>query len=273
MQSAKRFQRIKITAMDVIKPMVALLMMNIIVLIVWTVIGPLHRETVVVTKDPFDRNTETYGICSSDQGFIFLATLGTINFGCLLFAVLQAYHARSISTELQESSFIFTAMAIILVVSFIGIPVLVVAQSNVNALYFIQAGMIFVICTSILTLIFIPKIVAMRKSKVTRSASYDSISRHSEDEGIKVMNSPMIVVQMEEKIKDLKRLLKIQGDRNESSNHKDDAKSDVDEPFDGSIGIASDQQVDATTTSDSENPKLVSTQRISFSSEPPSLMS
>ena len=76
--------------MDVIKPMVALLMMNIIVLIVWTVIGPLHRETVVVTKDPFDRNTETYGICSSDQGFIFLATLGTINFGCLLFAVLQA---------------------------------------------------------------------------------------------------------------------------------------------------------------------------------------
>lgn len=259
--------------MDVIKPMVALLMINIIVLIVWTVIDPLHRETIVVTQDPFDRNTETYGICSSDQGYIFLATLGAINFGCLLFAVLQAYHARSISTELQESSYIFTAMAFILVVSFIGIPVLVVAQSNVYALYFIQAGLIFVICTSILTLIFIPKIVALRKSKLKRSASFASISRHSEDEGIKVMNSPMVVVQMEEEIKDLKRLLGMQGSsRNESSNHKEDANSAVDDPVDISIGIASDQQVDAITTSDSENPRQVYTRKISFT-EPPSSMS
>ena len=47
---------------DVIKPIIVLLMVNVIVLTVWTVIDHLHRETAVVTQDTFDRYTETYGI-------------------------------------------------------------------------------------------------------------------------------------------------------------------------------------------------------------------
>ncbi len=80
--------------MDVIKPMIVLLMVNVIVLAVWTVIDPLHCETIIVTRDPFNPNTETYGICDSEHKDIFLAMLGTINLGCLLFAVFQAYQAH-----------------------------------------------------------------------------------------------------------------------------------------------------------------------------------
>jgi hypothetical protein len=216
--------------MDVIKPMIALLMLNIIILTVWTIKDPLRRETVVVRTDPFDRKTETYGTCSSDHAQIFLAFLFTINLGCLLFAVFQAFQARTISTELQESGYIFTAMAFILVVAFIGIPVMIVAQGNVTAIYFISTGIIFIVCMSILTLIFIPKVLALRKPKPRpgRSSAPSSVSTNSDDEGIKIVASPLVMAQMEKEIKDLKKLIMAQGVENERLfiDDDDDAAAD-----------------------------------------------
>lgn len=216
MKSATKFKRIKLTPVDVIKPMVALLILNVIVLTVWTVTDPLVRETIVVSKDTFDRNVETYGVCSSEHGSIFLAVLCIINIGSLLFAVIEAYKARNISTELQESSYIFTAMAIILLVSFIGVPVLIIAHET-NAYYFVVVGIVFVVCSSILLLIFIPKIQAVRKPQAgghgfgslgnmlstLRTASAESL----EDDGIRIYDVKLALVQMESEIRQLKQLL------------------------------------------------------------------
>jgi hypothetical protein len=244
MKSARRFQRVKISAMDVIKPMVALLMLNIIILTVWTIEDPLGLETIVVTKDPFDRNTETYGTCSSDHDGIYLGMLLTINLGCLLFAVFQAYQARSISTELQESGYIFTAMAFILVVAFIGIPVLIVARGNVAAIYFISTGIIFIVCTSILTLIFIPKVLALRKPTPRRGSTSapSSQSTNSDDEGIKIVTSPLVMAQMEREIQDLKKLILAQGVENERLFVEDDDEvpaNTVDSHFDDAAPLYS----------------------------------
>ncbi len=96
---------------------------------------------------------------------IFLATLGMINLGSLLHALFQAYQACGISTELQESSYIFTAMACILIEAFIGIPVIFIARENVKAFYFVAVGLVYVVCISILSLIFIPKMLALKKSQ------------------------------------------------------------------------------------------------------------
>mmetsp|Transcript_18477 Transcript_18477/g.39971 ORF Transcript_18477/g.39971 Transcript_18477/m.39971 type:complete len:910 (+) Transcript_18477:305-3034(+) len=164
MKSAAKFKRIKLTALDVMKPMTALLFLNIVVLTVWTVIDPLQREHIVVAQDAFLREIETYAVCSSDHAGIFLAILCVINLGSLVIAVIQAYQARNISTELSESAYIFRAMWIILYVSFLAIPVLVIARDKVEAYYFVTAGLIFVICSSILLLIFVPKVLATRKN-------------------------------------------------------------------------------------------------------------
>lgn len=61
MKNAASFRRVKITPVDVMKPMLVLLLLNIIVLTVWTVVDPLQRETVVVSQDEFLRDSETYG--------------------------------------------------------------------------------------------------------------------------------------------------------------------------------------------------------------------
>lgn len=211
MKSATKCKRMKLTPVDVIKPMVVLLILNVIVLTVWSVIDPLVHETIVVSKDAFFRHVETYGVCRSDYQVIFLAILCVINIGSLLYAVIEAYKARKISTELQESSYIFIAMAIILLVSFMGVPVLIISQANSAAYYFVVVSIVFVVCSSILLLIFIPKVQAMRKPNTgarrytisTSRASSDS----SEDVGIEVFNPKVAQAKLENENRQLKRLL------------------------------------------------------------------
>jgi hypothetical protein len=61
MKSAAKFKQVQITKRDVIKPMTALLFVNIVALTVCTVIDPMQCETIVVVEDPFFRELETYG--------------------------------------------------------------------------------------------------------------------------------------------------------------------------------------------------------------------
>jgi len=227
MKSAARFKRIKVEAVDVIKPMVVLLAINTIILTVWTIIDPLQRETVSVQKDVFDRDVETYGICKSDHTAIFLAILSLVNLGSLLVALAQSYKARNISTELQESSYIFLAMALILLVSFIGIPVIVIARNDVSSSYFVMAGLVFVVSTSILLLVFIPKVQAVRRkvrTSVTISAT-SSPANSPGDAGIQILSMPVEqaklykdISQLEKKNRELMRLLSVKEFKGGSEN-------------------------------------------------------
>jgi len=220
MKSAATFKRVKVTPRDVIKPMLMLLMLNTIVLTVWTVIDPLHRETVSVDKDTFFRDIETYGICSSDHAGIFLTILCIINLGSLLFALVQAYMARKISTDLQESSYIFLAMTLILLVSFIGIPVVALAQDNAAASYFVTAGLVFVVSASILLLIFVPKVHAVwiriqnanRPGDGRKHSAFSSVSSGG-NKGVVILSAPAEQARLEKENQELKRLLSLEKEK------------------------------------------------------------
>jgi gamma-aminobutyric acid type B receptor len=110
LQSAAKFKRIKLTASDVMKPMIALLLANIIVLTVWTIVDPLEVKTETVAIDEFDRPIESKSFCRSEHQTIYLSILVVINLGSLAFSLIQAFQARKISTEFNESSYIFVAM-------------------------------------------------------------------------------------------------------------------------------------------------------------------
>ncbi|KAL7534423.1 hypothetical protein ACHAXR_007962 [Thalassiosira sp. AJA248-18] len=174
MKSAAKFKRLKLTARDVMKPMIVLLALNVIVLTVWTAVDPLQRKTKVVTEDPFGRPLETYGVCSSDYGYIFLIIICIINLGSLLYAVIQAYQVRKLDTELHESSSIFQAMSLVLLLSFLGVPVTIIARDNTQVYYFVLSGIIFIMCSLILLLIFVPKVMAVRKGNNNSSGSKNS---------------------------------------------------------------------------------------------------
>ena len=106
MQSAAKFKRIKLAATDVMKPMIALLFFNVIVLTVWTIIDPLTDEPTNIRLDEFGRMIESDSFCGSDHNIVFASILGVVNMGSLAFSVIQAYQARKISTEFNESNYI-----------------------------------------------------------------------------------------------------------------------------------------------------------------------
>lgn len=92
------------------KPMIALLFLNVIVLTVWTIFDPLTDEPTNIRFDEFGRVIESDSFCGSDHQIIFASILGVVNMGSLAFSVIQAYQARKISTEFNESNYIFVAM-------------------------------------------------------------------------------------------------------------------------------------------------------------------
>ncbi|KAL3916135.1 MAG: hypothetical protein SGILL_005318, partial [Bacillariaceae sp.] len=101
----------------------------------------------------------TYGGCGySGSGLAFTISLLVLNLGMLCAAAFQSWMSRNLSTEFQESLSIFRALTGILLVVFVGCPVLIIAQDNTDAFLFISSAIIFISCLLILLLIFIPKL-------------------------------------------------------------------------------------------------------------------
>lgn len=70
---------------------------------------------------------------------------------------MEAWLARNLSTEFQESESIFRAILLIVLVIMIGAPVIFLARQTPDASVFIGSSIIFVISMGILLLLFIPK--------------------------------------------------------------------------------------------------------------------
>jgi hypothetical protein len=144
---------------------------NVIILSIWTALSPIELDTYVEAVDIFDRPIETYSMCDWSNSVPYYATLGAINFVLLCYAIYVAWRARELTTELSESYFIFKAMSFILLVCFIGVPVTIIARENPSAFFFVCSGIIFVAGTSILLLIFSPKVIANYRADPERQAA------------------------------------------------------------------------------------------------------
>lgn len=170
------FKRVKIEAQDVVIPMFAMLACNILILSLWTALDPLLYERQVINYDQFGRPSETQGLCICENWYFYLAPLGIVNFGALAVAMHQAWIARKLSVEFAESEWIARVMNTILVVSFLGGPVLVISYDDPQSFYFIFSALIFIVCQSLLCFIFIPKMASQEGSKSGTMSSMRNIS-------------------------------------------------------------------------------------------------
>jgi type VI protein secretion system component VasK len=76
---------------------------NVIVLSLMTGLDPIEYVVENLSVDRFGRPTSSYGHCDYASAIAFMITLAVINIGTLLFALYQAWQARSLSTEFAES--------------------------------------------------------------------------------------------------------------------------------------------------------------------------
>ena len=212
-----KMRRVKVSVMDVCKPLFALLFLNILVLALWTGLSPLTwgREDVSLV--------ESVGQCQTDGSLPYVVVLAVLDIGAMAFALYQAYHARKISLEFAESSYIATAIASILLVCFVGIPVILLTNQP-SARFFVFSCIDFVICVSLLLFIFVPKekfrrekgsiknsiqgmaaaqnasiMKASRDKTYNTQSSSDSNASDSAD-GLRVLNNPLTVKELEGKV-------------------------------------------------------------------------
>ena len=158
-------KRVVVTEKDVLTPFVVLMTLNFIILLSWTLVDPPVFERVYIDE------LTSYGRCNSEgsewKGFI--SALAILNFTALIIANVEAYKARSINDELSESKYIGLATLSMLQIFIVGVPLLVIVYQDPSAYFFMWTGIIFIISTSILFLIFIPKILTWRTPAPTKS--------------------------------------------------------------------------------------------------------
>ena len=152
------FSRIKVTVWDVMKPVLALLVVTTFVLLLWTFLSPPTFTREISEVDQYGRTIESRGQCNYEESPPYAITLAVVILGTLFYTVQQAFVARNISTEFAESEFIFFVLVVIFLVSILGIPIVFLVEENPSARYFSVSSIVFLIDLSILLLIFVPKL-------------------------------------------------------------------------------------------------------------------
>lgn len=158
-EGTRQCHRVKVTAFDVLVPFSVLVILNVLILTIWTIFDPLmYVRSNNAGLDGWSRVISTYGACQCDDARPYVVPLGVLNLGMLVMANWQAYKSRKIRSEFAESKYIAICMLLLLEALLIGVPILLVVKNSPQAFYLTICFVIFVICMGILLLIFVPKI-------------------------------------------------------------------------------------------------------------------
>jgi len=173
--AAASLRRVLVTEKDVAKPFAVLMTLNFVILLSWTLVDPLVFERIYTDE------LTSYGRCmpQGNQWKGFIAMLAILNFVALIIVNVQAYRARSINDELSESKYIGLATLSMFQIFIVGVPLLVIVYNDPSAYFFVWCGIIFIVCSTILLLIFVPKIVRWKSKSNDRSATASKFSSNA----------------------------------------------------------------------------------------------
>lgn len=128
---------------------------------------PGHSGT---SQDPFGRPQKTVAMCAFPAK-AYSTVLAILNLGMLGVALFQAWRARHLATEFQESKYVLEAVKATVLVCFIGLPVLIMAEQNPDIHVFVLNAIAFAVAIIVLLLLFLPKIMYERKRVAIKNAS------------------------------------------------------------------------------------------------------
>ena len=96
------------------------LFLDIVILVLWTSVDPLHWEREVIRQDQFGFILESQGTCTSDNWRIFLGALVTLHIALCVVACYMCYVSRNIPSRYSEHKYLTIAMVANLQVFAIG---------------------------------------------------------------------------------------------------------------------------------------------------------
>lgn len=119
-----------------------------------------------------DDPTNTHGFCKSEGNAskAFLSLLVLVDGAALILACVQAYQARKLDDEYAESHWIGVACASWIQVMAVGVPVILLTGNQPIAQYFTFSALVFLVCVSMILLLFVPKMRLMSKQNTQQNS-------------------------------------------------------------------------------------------------------
>jgi len=121
----------------------AVLIVDIIILLVWTIVDPLQWERTVISADQFGEPLESQGMCVSDHWSAFGGAIAALHLILMAVACYLCYVSRGIPTRFSEGKYLSIAMISNLQIFIVGIPILVVVGGDPQTSFFVRVTIIW----------------------------------------------------------------------------------------------------------------------------------
>jgi len=138
-----------------------LLVIDGIILTVWTAQSPLQYIRTILSKDTFGNPTASVGLCQPASGEIplgFLLAIGLFHLILLMYGSYICYQIKHIGGAYSEAKYIAISMFGSLQVLIVGIPIMVMVGAQPNTSFLVKTGIVFLNDFSVLMFIFLPKV-------------------------------------------------------------------------------------------------------------------
>jgi len=158
-------RRSSVSFQDTLLTIGKVLLLDVVILGLWTGFDPLHWQRFVIQQDQFGFTLESQGLCTSEDWKLFLGALVALHVALCIVACYMCYVSRNIPSRFSEHKYLTIAMVSNLQVFAIGVPVLVIAEDDPAALCFVRSAIVWMNDFVVLVLIFGNLIYAVHFSK------------------------------------------------------------------------------------------------------------
>jgi hypothetical protein len=184
--NARKFRRVTIRTKDVLLPFVILTVLNLVILITWTIVAPLQRERIIFGEDIFGQPVESRGTCllpvnnRESTEMTFLCLLIAVNVSALFLSNYQSYRARKLPSEFNETFYLAMTNLVILEGMVLGAPILFIVGDDPASFMLIRSLLVSIICLAVLVPMFVPKFNWAKDEKLKRHVAYATYEDRSQ---------------------------------------------------------------------------------------------
>uniref|UniRef100_A0A7S4JBK6 G-protein coupled receptors family 3 profile domain-containing protein n=1 Tax=Odontella aurita TaxID=265563 RepID=A0A7S4JBK6_9STRA len=153
--NSRQMRRVRVTHRVFFVSFAILFTLNFSLILTWTFVDPLQWKRLPVESEKWNSYGSCKGTGTASKVIVSLVVL--VNTAALLLACFEAYKARNHSDEFSESKYLGVALYSWLQLTLVGCPILfLIDDGNPTAKYFLHCSLLFVVCMSMLMLIFAP---------------------------------------------------------------------------------------------------------------------
>jgi hypothetical protein len=159
-EAGLRMQRKAIRISSVAHIMAFMILGELAILVPWQILSPLRWQRDVLSwENSFP--VSSVGTCTSETGSYFIIVMVSFHIVCLFYALVLCYKTQNLNSDFAESSHISLAVAFMFQVMVLVVPISALVKNTTNAFYFIRVCAVFFQNVTVLSLIFIPKMLRL----------------------------------------------------------------------------------------------------------------